>query len=206
MTKSLVGAAVAVLASTVAAGAAAAQTCAGYPTGLMGFYVGARADFPEELNSYGAEAAFNVPGPLGVYAGVNNLSEEGEDVNELFGGVSFEVASLATPILGPSVSACPVGEVRQISEEGVTLTQIPVGLGIGASLGIPGIAADGYVQPRVVFSRLSIDDLGSESETDFGLKAGAMFGLGLVNVGAEVNHIFGNDNDPVFGVRVGIRL
>lgn len=198
----------AVLATAAFAGTAQAQICAGFPSSDRGFYFGGRADFPEGGDSYGVEANYNAAGPLGVYGGVNVLSGEGDDdesLNQYFGGVALEVPSLGM-MVGPRVSACGVGEVRYASEDGASLTEIPIGIGLGASLGVPGVPVAGYVQPQVVFSRFKIEDLDSDSETNFGIKAGANIGFGLVTVGGEVRHIFRDEADPVFGIRVGIAL
>jgi hypothetical protein len=219
MKKSVAGLFAAV--ATVAfAGTAQAQICAGYPSSDRGFYFGARADFPEDVDSYGVEANYNFSGPLGVYGGMNVLSaedgEEGEDnsTDELFAGVAFEAASLGL-MIGPRVSACAVGEVRNISEDGDSYTEIPLGVGIGASLGVPGVRAAGYVQPQVVFSMFDFEGEDVENETNFGVKAGATVGLGIVTVGGEVRHLFYNEDEDfvslirdktTFGIRVGIAL
>ncbi len=206
------------VAATVAfAASAEAQICAGYPTGDRGMYFGGRVDFPENVDSYGVEANYNFSGPLGVYGGLNVLSAEddaGDDddsVDELYAGVAFEAASLGL-MIGPRVSACLVGEVRNMSEDDVSYTEFPIGLGIGASLGVPGIPVSGYVQPQFLISRVSVDDVDSETETSFGIKAGANIGFGLITVGGEVRHLFIDEDDLVlrdettFGIRAGIRL
>jgi hypothetical protein len=210
MKKSVAGLFAAV--ATVAfAGTAQAQICAGYPSSDRGFYFGGRIDFPDEADSYGVEANYNFSGPLGVYAGLNVLSAEQEDgaddesLDELYAGVAFEAASLGL-MIGPRVSACAVGEVRNISEDGFGLTQIPLGVGVGASLGIPGIRAAGYVQPQIVFSRVEFAGATSDFQNDFAIKAGVMGGLGLVTVGGEVRHFFVDDAETTFGIRVGIAL
>lgn len=210
MKKNLVSFSVALVAAAAATAPALAQTCAGYPTGMMGLYFGGRADFPEGASSYGAEAAFNAPGPLGVHGGVNVISPDGEDDSRdfFFGGASLDIASISTPIVGPSVSVCPVVEAHFSSGDDVSTLDVPVGLGVGASLGIPGIAAHAYAQPRAIFSRISSDNplLDDDSETNFGLKLGGSLGLGLITVGAELNHVFRDEADPTFGIRAGIRL
>lgn len=216
MKKSVAGL-VAAFATVALANTAEAQICAGYPSSDRGFYFGARADFPEDLDSYGVEANYNFSGPLGVYAGLNVLSvedgTEGEDnsEDELYAGVAFEAASLGL-MIGPRVSACGVAELRNVDfGDDLSYTEIPVGIGIGASLGIPMVEAAGYVQPQVVFTRFSLGDE-SESETNFGIKAGANLGLGLVTVGGEVRHMFIDDDaltihdETTFGIRVGIAL
>lgn len=209
----------AAVATITLADVAQAQVCAGYPSSDRGFYFGARADFPEDLDSYGVEANYNFSGPLGVYGGLNVISaeEEGEDddsLDELFLGVALEAPSLGL-MIGPRVSACGVGEIRNISEDGDSYTEIPLGIGIGASLGVPGIPVSGYVQPQLIISHVSVEDLDSETDTNFGIKAGANVGFGLVTVGGEVRHIFMDEledqigafrDETTFGIRVGIRI
>jgi hypothetical protein len=194
-----------------------AQICAGYPTGDRGLYFGGRADFPDNADSYGVEANYNFSGPLGVYGGLNVLSAEDEEdgdesVDELYAGVAFEAASLGL-MIGPRVSACLVGEARNMSEDGVSYQEFPIGLGIGASLGVPGIPVSGYVQPQLVISRIDVDDLDiDETDTSFGVKAGANVGFGLITVGGEVRHLFIDDEDlflrdeTTFGIRAGVRF
>lgn len=207
----------AAFATVALAGTAQAQICAGYPTGDRGLYFGARGDFPDDVDSYGVEANYNFSGPLGVYGGLNVLSaedDEGDDesVDELYAGVAFEMASLGL-MVGPAVSACLVGEARNMSEDGVTYNEFPIGLGIGASLGVPGIPVTGYVQPQLVISRIDIDDLDiDETDTSFGIKAGANVGFGLISIGGEVRHLFIDEEDlflrdeTTFGIRAGVRF
>ncbi|WP_420125350.1 outer membrane beta-barrel protein [Longimicrobium sp.] len=206
----------AAVATVAFASTAQAQICAGFPTSDRGLYFGGRADFPENTDSYGVEANYNFSGPLGVYGGLNVLSADGdnddeESEDEIYAGLAFEVASLGM-MIGPRVSACPVVEARVIDFEGLgTYTQIPIGFGIGAGLGIPMLpSASAYVQPQLVITRVDFDDdlteAETETETDFGLKAGANVGFGIINVGGEVRHVFVDEADPVFGIRVGVRF
>lgn len=207
----------AVAAAMAMAVPAGAQVCAGYPTGDRGLYFGGRADFPDNVDSYGVEANYNFSGPLGVYGGLNVLSAEDdevddESVDELYAGVAFEAANLGL-MIGPRVSACLVGEVRNMSEEGVSYNEFPIGLGIGASLGVPGIPVTGYVQPQLVISRIDIEDLDiDETDTSFGIKAGANVGFGLISIGGEVRHLFIDEDDlflrdeTTFGIRAGVRF
>lgn len=210
MKKNIVGILAAVAAVTVA-GTAEAQLCAGFPSSERGFYFGARADFPQEENtSLGVEAAYNAAGPLSVFGGLNVRShDEGtatHTVNEFRAGAAFELASLGA-MIGPRVSTCPMAEVRWMSEDGATFMEIPVGLGLGVDLGTPaGPSIGAYVQPQLVFLRLSGDGLATTSDNFFGLTGGLMAGFGQISVGGEVRHIFDEGRDPTFGIRVGLRL
>ncbi|HEU0013169.1 MAG TPA: hypothetical protein VFQ45_05770 [Longimicrobium sp.] len=206
----------AAVATLAFAGAAQAQICAGFPSVDRGFYFGGRIDFPDDYDSFGVEANYNASGPLSVYGGVNVLSGEGEDdesENEYVAGLAFEVASLGL-MIGPQVSACPVVELSYLElgddTGSATYTRIPIGLGIGASLGVPGIGLAGYVQPQLVISRVEFDTPvldDTETETDFGIKAGVFAKFAMISVGGEVRHVFIEDGpDPVFGIRVGIAV
>lgn len=193
-------------AATVAlAGTAQAQICASYPSSDRGFYFGGRADFPEAIDSYGVEANYNASGPLGVYGGLNVRSLEDvddSDVNIFNVGVAFEIASLGA-MIGPQVSVCPNIEVQftDDSDEGQI---IPIGLGIGGSLGTPAVAIHPYVNPQLIIFRSGGDD--SDTETEFGARAGVMLGFGMFSVGGEVRHYFIDESDPVFGIRFGVRI
>jgi hypothetical protein len=195
------------------AGSAQAQVCAGFPSSERGFYFGGRADFPEGGDSYGVEAAYNAAGPLSVFGGLNVVSAEDTDddesVNVYRVGAAFELASVGM-MLGPQFSVCPTAEVNWASEDDVTLMQIPIGVGIGANLGLPaGPALSAYAVPALVVSRLDVpDDSGfdDETETDFGIRAGVNVGFGIISVGGELQHVFVDEADPVFGIRFGVRL
>lgn len=204
----------AAVATLALAGSAQAQICAGFPTGDRGLYFGGRADFPEGGESFGVEANYNASGPLGVYGGLDVVSADGvddSDQNIYRAGVAFEVVSLGM-MIGPRVSACPVVEAKYASEEDVgSVLQVPIGLGLGANLGLPLLPSlAGYVQPQLVVTHINFDEdlplVEDETETDFGVKAGVMAGFGLISVGGEVQHVFVDGADPVFGVRVGLRF
>lgn len=192
----------AAVATVALAGSAQAQICAGYPSSDRGFYFGGRADFPEGGNSFGVEANYNASGPLGVYGGVDVRSTEGvddSDFNVYFVGAAFEVASLGA-IIGPEISVCPNVEVQftDDSDEGQI---IPIGIGFGGNLGTPAVAIHPYVNPQLVIFRGD-----SDTETEFGARAGVMLGIGMFSVGGEVRHYFIDGADPTIGVRFGIRI
>lgn len=191
---------------SLVAGAAQAQICAGYPTGMAGFYFGARADFPEGLNSAGVEAAYNFAGPLAIQGGMDIVSVEDvddSDANVFNIGASLDVASLGA-MIGPRVSVCPQARVVFSDEEDSDMA-IPIGLGIGGDLGVPGTAISAYAIPQLVIFRTEVLDE-TETETDFGFRGGVNVGFGIFSIGGEVQHIFVDEADPVFGIRAGIRL
>ena len=63
-----------------------------------------------------------------------------------------------------------------------------------------------YAIPQIVVVWFSVDDLDSDTDTDFGFRGGVLVGVGIIFVGAEVNHTFVEGADPLFGIRAGIRL
>jgi hypothetical protein len=195
----------AALAAVALAAPVQAQICAGYPSSDRGFYFGGRADFPEGMDSYGVEANYNASGPLGVYGGLNVVSLDVVDdsgSNVFFAGAALEIASLGA-IIGPEVSVCPNVEVQFTDEDDAGFA-VPIGLGFGGSLGTPGVAIHPYVNPQLFIIRSGGDD--SETETEFGGKAGVMLGIGMFSVGGEVQQIFADNSDPVFGIRFGLRI
>lgn len=190
-------------AATVAlAGSASAQICAGFPSSERGFYFGGRADFPDALDSFGVEANYNVSGPLSVYGGLDVVSIEDvddSDFNVYRVGAAFDVASLGA-MIGNGVSVCPNVEV-QFTDEDDSGQVIPIGLGFGANLGSPSMTISPYVNPQLVI--FNGDD---DSETEFGVRGGVMLGVGMFSVGAELNKLFVDESDAVFGIRFGVRI
>lgn len=196
-------------------GTAGAQICAGYPTADRGLSFGARADFPDKLDSFGVEASYNASGPLSVFGGLNVVSVE--DVDDSDQDVYFVGAALETPslgaMIGPTVSVCPQARFEYLDIEGGSAYNIPIGLGFGTTLGstLGGASISPYVIPQLVISRFEADDIGgvdgaSESDTNFGVRGGALLGFGQVYVGGEVNFLAGDNSDAVFGIRAGLRF
>lgn len=206
--------AIAVMAAATLAGSAQAQVCASYPTVDNGFSLGGRIDFPDDLDSFGVEGSYNARGPLSVFAGLNVLSldgadSDGEDV--YFAGLAFETPQLGS-MLGPQFSVCPQARVEYWDAGIGTFIDVPVGLGIGATLATSpaGPTISPYVIPQVVFSRFDSDsDLGADvetSDTNFGVRGGAVVTFGMFYVGGELNFLAADNSDSVFGLRAGVRF
>jgi len=196
-------------------GTAGAQICAGYPTADRGLSFGARADFPDNKDSFGVEASYNASGPLSVFGGLDVVSTEGVDDSDrdtYFVGAALETPSIGA-MIGPTVSVCPQAQFRYTDIVGGSAYDIPIGLGFGTTLGssLGGAAISPYVIPQLVIRRLEGDDIGgadgdSESDTYFGVRGGALLGFGQVYVGGEVNFLAGDNSDAVFGIRAGLRF
>lgn len=190
----------ALIAAVALASAAQAQICAGYPSPERGMYFGGRVDLLRGDNAYGVEANYNVPGPLGLYGGTNVIFPAigGNDLDgAVFAGVALQTPALA-PMLGPDVSACAVAEIRNVSADGFSRTQIPLGFGVGGRLGPPGVAA--YVQPQLVFASTG----GGGLNGHFALKAGTTMGLGVLSLGVEARKAFEFYSRTTFSVRAAI--
>jgi hypothetical protein len=204
--------ALAMLAATLA-GSAQAQVCASFPTVDRGFSLGARADFPDELDSFGVEASYNAAGPLSVFGGVNVLSADIEDSDSqdvFFAGLAFETPQIAA-MMGPRASVCPQVRIDYADTDIGTAMSIPVGLGFAGTFATSpaGPTISPYVIPQVVFSRFDLDDdLGGEStsDTNFGIRGGALVTFGMFFLGGEANFLAGDNSDTTLGIRAGVRF
>jgi len=188
---------------------AAAQVCVGYPTVDRGMSFGASLDFPDGGDRWGVEASYDVQGPLSLFGGVDVTSVDGVDdsTDTFFIGGAANLFSLPLGTTGNALGVCPTAQFRYTDFEGGSLIQLPIGLGVGTSISVtPTVPLMPYAIPSIVMSRFSVDDGDSETEWDFGIRAGALVGFGIVFVGAEVEHIAQEEGDTVFGIRAGIRL
>ncbi len=205
--------AIAALAAATLAGSAQAQVCASYPTVDGGISLGGRIDFPEDLDSFGVEASYNARGPLSVFGGLNVLSGEGEDAESedlFFAGLALETPQIGA-MLGPGASACPQVRLEYGDFDGITYLRVPVGLGLGATIATSpaGPTISPYVIPQLVWTRVSQGDA-DESETEFGVRGGALLTFGQFFVGGELNFLGGDltltGSDTAFGIRAGVRF
>ncbi len=200
--------AAALVAAATLAGSAQAQVCASYPTVDRGFSLSGRIDFPDEADQFGVEASYNAAGPLSVFGGVNVIDTGGDDSNDqFFAGIALETPSLAG-MLGPRASVCPQARFEYIDLGGdASFTSIPVGLGIGATYATSpsGPTVSPYVIPQAVFLRLN-SDAGDESDTQFGLRGGALVTFGMFFLGGEANYLGGDNSDTTLGIRAGVRF
>jgi hypothetical protein len=193
----------------VLAAPAQAQRCFGFSAPERGLYLGGRADFPQNAHSYGAEADYNVAGPLGLYAGLDVVSDGKESTNDYHLGAAFEIVSLGAQI-GPHVSICPVVEVSWASQNDFSIIQLPIGLGIGTDVRTSIGGVEPFAIGQIVHTRLDVPD----ARTDFsdfvntrvGFRAGVNVTRNKFLLGGQVQHVFGFGSDPTFAVRAGLRL
>jgi hypothetical protein len=209
--------AAALLAAATLSGSAQAQVCAGFPTVDRGFSLGGRLDFLDGENSFGVDASLNAAGPLSIFGGLNVLPDDetitADDRDDLlFAGLALETPSIGA-MLGRSVSACPQARAEFGAFGGLDYLRVPVGLGFGGTFATSpaGPTLSPYVIPQVVFTRVSVFDA-NESETEFGVRGGALLTFGMFYVGAEANYVGGRFNYPAWGkdttlgLRAGVRF
>lgn len=199
----------ALLAVAIYAPSVAAQVCAGFPTVDRQFSFGGSLGFPDGGNQYGAEVSYNVQGPFAVFGGVDIFSPDGEgDSTDVFyAGGSYNLLSLSVGEGANPVQVCPTARVDYSSGDGYSVLQVPVGVGLGTSLSLtPAAQLMPYVIPQLVVSRVSVDGFDSETETSLGVRGGALIGVGMFFIGAELEHLFEDNFDTAYGIRAGIRL
>lgn len=198
----------AALAALTFAGTAHAQVCNGFPTMDRQFSIAGVANFPEDIDEFGAEASYNLAGPLGLNASYLHASADGGgSANTFVGGASFDVTSLIGP--APAVvSLCPTASFAYSDlGDDFTVYSLPIGLGFGTSLPMSGTTSlQPYVVPQIVFGKVKVGDVSSDWENDFGLRGGANLTFGQFFVGGEVNTLFADETNTTFGVKAGIRL
>lgn len=198
------------LAATAAltfAGTASAQICAGFPTMDGQASLAAVVNFPEDLDEFGVEGSYNLAGPLALNAGYLRTDAGDATANSFTGGASFDITSMVGP-QPASISLCPVASFTYTNfGDDLSAYTVPVGLGFGTSLPIGATSQlQPYVIPQLVLGRLNLGGESSDWENDFGLRGGANVTFGQFFVGAEVNTLFVDGSDAVFGVKGGIRL
>jgi hypothetical protein len=197
ITSAFAGALVAVfMASPVAA-----QICAGYPTVPGQSSIGLRASFPTGGTQLGIEGSRNWNNPLAVFANVNLLIADADDVDNVpvFGlGFAYEVAEFIPAVPG-WLSVCPVA-AASIEAGDATAISIPLGVGFGTTFGTgEGFAISPFVIPQFRFVRVSLDDV-TATDSNFGLGFGALLRFGGVYAGVTLGRQFidGADFDVTF--------
>ncbi|HEV7588013.1 MAG TPA: hypothetical protein VGO40_07755 [Longimicrobium sp.] len=195
------GTATAAAALLLVAGSAGAQVCAGFPAPEGRGTAGGLANFPRGYQQYGWEGSSNLQGPLALNGGILGAFNNGASLFTLRGGVAIKVDSIARL---PGLSICPNLRVDFSSRSGYTLWQVPIGLGLGATLPLGReTALTPYVIPALVWQQLSAGTGNSVSESDFGVRGGANLGFGRFYLGGTVEWIQAPGTRAMFGVRGG---
>ena len=185
---------------------AAAQACAGFPTAGRESSLGARASFPAEGTSLGVAGSHNFAGPLAVFGSVSLLRPEvgGDDRSIVSAGAAYEVGRFI-PAVPSGLSVCPVAGASISTADDATRLTVPVGVGIGTSIGVaPGMAVMPYVLPQFVLTRASVKNVEVASDTNFGIEVGAVTRVGPIFAGVGANRAFVDGSDVDLQARVGV--
>lgn len=194
-----------------------AQACIGVPAGNGQVALSGGAGFTEGVKSYGAEAAFNLVGPVSLEAGYSLVTFDDIDNNgnTVSGSGAFEL-----PV--PGLSVCPAAGVShmrwserfELAEVTLTSTIIPVGMGVGRELPAgPNLFVTLFAVPQFLHVRGTISGSEggasvsvSDSTNEFGTALGMRLGSDEFYVGAGVNLTTIEGSDPTFGVTMGLVL
>jgi hypothetical protein len=205
--KTLITAAASVFTLVFMAAPAAAQICSGYPTLPGQTSVGLRASFPTGGTSIGIEASRNWQNPLGVFANLNLLMPDDDDLdNQTVAGLGFayEVTEML-PAIPQWLSVCPVAAVTVQGGDATTLT-FPLGVGFGTSFEVAdGFAIKPFIMPQFVLTRVSVDDV-TVSDNNFGFGAGAFASFGGVYGGVTLGKIMASGTDVTIAFQGGLLL
>lgn len=197
----------AALAALAFSGTAAAQVCAGFPIRDGQGSLSALANFPSGFDQYGVEGAYNFTGPLAVNGGFIYSTANGEHLNTFRAGAALDISNMMATML-PGLSICPNVRADFTSQDGTDVVEVPIGLGLGATLplGDQSMTLTPYVIPALVWSHFNDDVLGSDSETNFGIRGGADLNFDRFFLGGTVEWVNVEGSDAVFGVRAGIKF
>jgi hypothetical protein len=212
MTKTTLSIAVAA-AALVVAGSAGAQVCAGFPTTDGQGTIGGLVNFPTGFDQYGAEGSYNLAGPLAVNAGYLYNKGDDDHTSTFRGGAAFELPAFAGR-LRSTASLCPSVRADYTSQDDATSWQVPIGVGVGASVpvGGPETRVTLYVIPALVWTRVHFDAQPIDvfehtiTDTDLGVRAGAELNFNRLYLGVTSEWVDRGDQEAVVGVRAGIRL
>jgi hypothetical protein len=167
---------------------------AGIPTGL-GLYadIGFPNDAAGDGFAYGATGRLGF-GPLGATASVARFNPEGPD-NELTSvGGTLNYKIFGGPLVPLTVTL--QGGAGYAKQDDIKLYRFPVGVGLALTIPNPALAIKPWLAPRLDISRVS-GDLGSDTETDFGISGGVELNLlGGLGFHASYDRVFADVEDP----------
>lgn len=176
-----------------------AQSCIGFGNGPGQVAVALTTSFPTGGNTFGAEAGYNFA-PLSAYAGFSVDTSGENDRTAAGGGVALEVPGLAAALPIP-VQACPTAAIRFDNIDVTDAYSIPIGLGLGTTLGVEGLSLSPYVIPQLSIFR----GAGGARDNIFLLEAGALVGLPAnFYAGVQINRLFREEADSVLGLKAGV--
>ena len=186
-------------------GALWAQVCLGSPNAPGQFSLTGDANITESTNDFGVGVEANVPGPLGLRAGVS-LEEDASDdrVARFEGRVSYDVRS-------NGLSICPVTGAdytsRTVNDESLTRIRVPLGLSVGGRLALSdgGPALIPSARAGLAHRRLSQGGL-TETDNSLFVIGGGTVSVDEFFVRGEAGLDSADDVDPFFSVSLGVRF
>jgi hypothetical protein len=189
-----------------AAGGASAQVCAGFPITKGQGTVGALVNFPSGFHQVGAEGSYHSESSIGLNGGVLSSWDSNSTLITFRGGLAFDLAG--TGGLPAGLSVCPVVRADFSTRSGLTLWQVPLGVGVGATVpvGSPGTTLTPYVIPALMWEKLSGAGSSHITETHFALRGGADLNVSRFFLGGRLEWIDAPGVDAVFGVRAGMKF
>ena len=188
------------------AGGASAQACAGFPTtkgqGTFGGVVG----FPTGAHQVGAEGSYHAESPFGLNGGVLSSYNENGTMMTFRGGLAFELPMVERAL--PGLSLCPVVRADFSMRGGYTFWQVPIGVGVGATVpvGGPGTTLTPYVIPALMWEKLNGAGPSEITETHFAVRGGADLSISRFFLGGTLEWIDATGIDATFGMRAGMKF
>lgn len=188
------------------AGGASAQACAGFGTTNGQGTFGGVMNFPSGFNQVGAEGSYHTMSPIGLNGAVLVSFDDDATLATFRGGGAFDLAQSGR--LPSGLSLCPVVRADYSTRSGLTFWQVPIGVGVGATvpLGGPGATLTPYVIPAMMWEKLSGAGTSEITETHFALRGGAEVGISRFYLGGTVEWVNADEIDPTFGVRAGVKF
>jgi len=189
-----------------AAGGASAQACAGFGTTSGQGTIGGVLNFPPGFHQGGAEISYHTESPIGVNGAVLVSSDDDATLATFRGGAAFDLAQAGR--LPAGLSLCPVVRADYSTRSGLSFWQVPLGVGLGATvpLGGPGATLTPYVIPALMWEKLSGAGSSQITETHFAVRGGAEVGFSRFYLGGTLEWVDAMGTDAVFGVRAGVKF
>jgi hypothetical protein len=192
---------------------AAAQACAGFPAAQGQFSLGARWSSSVGVLTDGEGTALGVEGSLNRFGraavfGVLNLitpDDDGDQHAAVGVGAAYDITDMI-PALPTWLNVCPVASVTYTQIDGNARFGIPLGIGFGASIGVPEgpFTLMPYAIPTFRLVRFGLDEINWEN--NFGIGFGALARFDMFYVGVEFDRMFVDDADFDIALRGGIRF
>jgi hypothetical protein len=181
-----------------------AQACVGFGNTAGQVAAAFTTSFPTGGNAFGVEAGYNFVGPLAVFGGISVNRPDSdlvEDFTSAGAGVAFDLPALGAVFPIP-VQACPTVAIRFANIDVTDFYSIPIGIGFATTLPVgEALALSPYIIPQINLFR----GPGGAGRSDFLLELGALLGFaGNFYAGANVNRLFLEEAESVFGLKIGV--